>query len=311
MTNVIQLCAYICLILNVSETISQRLDSMGCATMPDILSRTTRIQNGFQTKGPLPYQLRLDYRGYRYCGATLISSKYAITAGHCLLIKTIFGLRPADISKFEVVAGAYKKREHGQRRRIKSITKPYDAEYWYWPLPDLVILELETPFDLMKGKIQPACLPSKDIELGRNCYVSGWGEGSGNFLNALEMKINKCGPDDDLDNDDNFFCLLSKIGSACYGDSGGPMICEENDKAVFYGVASAVTDKRCRENFVNIYANVYQHIELIESALKNDPKYCNGKFHSKFSWLGDGICDNGLLNNKENCFDGGDCDRKL
>ena len=88
------------------------------------------------------------------------------------------------------------------------------------------------------------------------------------------MKINKCahGPDGDifnLDNNDNFFCLLSKIGSACYGDSGGPMICEENDKVVFYGVASAVTDLSgsCRENFVNIYANVYQHIELIESTL--------------------------------------------
>ena len=122
--------------------------------MPDILRKTTRIENGFQTEGPLPYQLRLDYRGYRYCGATLISSKYAITAGHCLLRQTIFGfLVPLDVTKFEVVAGAYTKTELGQRRRIKSITKPYDAAYWYWPLPDFVILELETPFDLMKGMI--------------------------------------------------------------------------------------------------------------------------------------------------------------
>ena len=72
-----------------------------------------------------------------------------------------------------------------------------------------------------------------------------------------------------MDNNDNFFCLLSKIGSACFGDSGGPMICEENNKVVFYGVASAVSDTSgsCRENFVNIYANVYQHIELIENTL--------------------------------------------
>ena len=146
------------------------------------------------------------------------------------------------------------------------------------------------------------------------------------------MKINKCGSY--LDYNDDYFCLLSKIGSACFGDSGGPMICEENDKVVFYGVASAVTDPvvgSCRENFVNIYASVYQHIELIESTLvrffsfttifiidynnfmliqKKDATYCNGKIHSKFSRLGDGDCDNSL-NNKENCFDGGDCESKL
>ena len=122
--------------------------------MPDILKKTTRIENGFQTEGPLPYQLRLVYQGYHYCGSTLISSKYAITAGHCLLRRSFFGnLVPADVTKFEVVAGAYTKTELGQRRRIKSITKPYDAAYWYWPLPDFVILELETPFDLMKGMI--------------------------------------------------------------------------------------------------------------------------------------------------------------
>ena len=40
---------------------------------------------------------------------------------------------------------------------------------------------------------------------------------------------------------------------------------------------------------------------------KKDPKYCNGKFHSTLSYLGDGYCDN-WLNNEENCFDGGDCD---
>ena len=79
-----------------------------------------------------------------------------------------------------------------------------------------VLIEIQILYKF-QGKIQPACLPSKDIVLGRKCFVSGWGRGSGNDLNALEMKINKCG-DWDLDNDDNFFCLLSKIGSACYGD---------------------------------------------------------------------------------------------
>ena len=106
-----------------------------------------------QTEGPLPYQLRLDYRGYRYCGATLISSKYAITAAHCLPLWPSSMLEAVLNSNYEVVAGAYKQKDNGLRRRIKSITKPFDAEHWELPLPDFVILELEYPFDLIKGMI--------------------------------------------------------------------------------------------------------------------------------------------------------------
>ena len=50
---------------------------------PKIVGRTI---NGFKTEGPLSYQLRMYYYGEPfYCGATLISSKYAITAYHCIV----------------------------------------------------------------------------------------------------------------------------------------------------------------------------------------------------------------------------------
>ena len=117
--------------------------------MPDVLSKTSRINNGFRTKGPLPYQLSLSWG----CGATLISSKYAITAAHCLP-EYPHSMNDAVLnSTYEVIAGAYKKYGNGERRRIKSITKPFDAEYFDLPLPDFVILELEYPFDLIKGMI--------------------------------------------------------------------------------------------------------------------------------------------------------------
>ena len=122
--------------------------------MPDVFKKTSRIENGFRTKGPLPFQLRLSWKG---CGATLISSKYAITAAHCLPEYPNSMNDGGDAvlnSRYEVVAGAYKKYDNGdERRRIKSITKPFDAEYWKVPLPDFVILELEYPFDLIKGMI--------------------------------------------------------------------------------------------------------------------------------------------------------------
>ena len=51
---------------------------------------TNRIVGGFDTKGLLPYQLKLKTRDEFYiygCGGILISSKFGITADHCIIGK--------------------------------------------------------------------------------------------------------------------------------------------------------------------------------------------------------------------------------
>ena len=71
----------------------------------DIGKKFLRIVNGFDTEGPLPYQLRLKARVSAWrvlnCGGILISSRFGITADHCI-----------DNTKFLkdaiVWAGAYK-----------------------------------------------------------------------------------------------------------------------------------------------------------------------------------------------------------
>ena len=102
--------------------------------------------------------------------------------------------------------------------------------------------------------------------------MSGWGVGSRGKLSALEIRTKDCEYEDhpNIASQDNeeFFCAISRIGSGCHGDSGGPMICEENDQVVLYGVVHGGEDDfRCRSNFDNIYANIYKHIELIETVL--------------------------------------------
>ena len=50
--------------------------------------KSFRIVNGFDAEGPLPYQLRLKARvsflKVSICGGILISSRFGITADHCI-----------------------------------------------------------------------------------------------------------------------------------------------------------------------------------------------------------------------------------
>ena len=72
--------------------------------------------NGFDTGQPLPYQLQLVHelngRKTHFCGATLVSKKYATTAHHCFSgineeLKTI--KRTFYFRYVTVIAGQYKK----------------------------------------------------------------------------------------------------------------------------------------------------------------------------------------------------------
>ena len=62
--------------------------------------------------------------------------------------------------------------------------------------PDFVILELQSPFTLIEGFVQPACLPTKSLKHGDICFASGWGSTSvvyptrlGSALRATKLKI--------------------------------------------------------------------------------------------------------------------------
>ena len=65
-----------------------------------------------------------------------------------------------------------------------------------YKLPDIVVLELDEPFVLVPDVIEPACLPTQEIEIGTTCYVSGWGSlkdippwQSSDTLQAVDMKV--------------------------------------------------------------------------------------------------------------------------
>ena len=126
-------------------------------------------------RDPLTYQLQLLYDTTHWCGATLITSRHAISAAHCFSWNE-FG--PRDLSKYKVRSGVlYNDGGDKETRSIKGIEKPFQGA-WLWFKPDLVILKLRRPFNLVEGLVQPACLPSKAVKHGDTCFTSGWGQTS-------------------------------------------------------------------------------------------------------------------------------------
>ena len=91
--------------------------------------------------------------------------KHAISAAHCFWDANN---RKLHRKKLLVRSGAlYTNGKGYETRKVREIIKPFGG-YYEWnnghgndKQVDFVILELKSPFTLIEGFVQPACLPSK------------------------------------------------------------------------------------------------------------------------------------------------------
>ena len=132
---------------------------------------------------------------------------------------------------------------------------------------DAGLIFIEKPFEI-NDQVRLACLPKTSFSYGSTCYASGWGDtntddnGKGvdadHLMTAPLKTIDK--PEcyqamakkfENTINNETFKLVYDELGpggicasnspkSVCSGDSGGPLICNQNGKAVVHGIASAV-----------------------------------------------------------------------
>merc|ERR1712198_161752 len=130
----------------------------------------------------LPWQISLQgsYYGYdtgHFCGGTIISDKYIITAAHCLT---------EDGMSYRVVVGAHSLRQADNYEASLPVEKViihegYDDEEG--TEDDIALLKLKGSIEYSDA-VQPICLPAKTQEWDEDdmFLVSGWGakkEGGG------------------------------------------------------------------------------------------------------------------------------------
>ena len=250
-----------------------------------LAKRAIRIVGGSTTEvNEYPWQIGLSYKTNSrvFCGGTLISDQWILTAAHCT--------RGDAASKLKVVLGEHDTNSNTETNSTiylgvaKIVEHPYYSAYTY--NYDFSLVKLKSKVDFVANpNIRPVCLPtstSKDYA-GEFAITTGWGAksyggSSSSILREVRVKVmsNKdCKASSYSSNmiKDQMICAGVQGGGkdACQGDSGGPLISLESGAGAtptqhysLIGVVSWGYDC-ARPNYPGVYARTSTVLDWIES----------------------------------------------
>ncbi|OXU25365.1 hypothetical protein TSAR_011380 [Trichomalopsis sarcophagae] len=128
-----------------------------------------RVVNGIDANvGEFPFQVSLQRNGRQhYCGGSVLSANYVITAGHC-----VYGEEVEEVSAF---AGTINKQEpHSVHQAIEfKLHEQYNPKNL---ANDIALIKVEPPFEFSE-LVAPVEFPYPHEEIATNTPVvlTGWG----------------------------------------------------------------------------------------------------------------------------------------
>ncbi|XP_039449069.1 CLIP domain-containing serine protease B4-like [Culex pipiens pallens] len=233
-----------------------------------------------------------DTDGYKstYCGATLINSRYVVTAAHCInpINWTLTAVRlgehnitngeEQDCDEYNTCANVPV--EVGIEKVI--LHEEYDAnkkrEY-----NDIALIRLNRDVGF-STYINPICLPLEDSvrqmnHTGMKVTAAGWGYTESNYSSEVKLKVsldvmnhNRCVKvykSADIRLQDTQLCAGGKKGEdTCGGDSGGPLMREIEGNYHLIGVVSFGAANCGTKGVPGVYTNVAMFVDWIQSKLE-------------------------------------------
>ncbi|KAI4466680.1 chymotrypsin-related [Holotrichia oblita] len=259
--------------------------------LPTILeSDHTRIVGGNEVEAhSRPYQAALLLQhsdGTFFCGGSLISRKFVLTAAHCVegykkcqpksnLLKTNTKSY-FSVTSAEVILGAHQFRENEEGQIRLHATKFHIHNGWnkWFLINDIATIELDEEVKLT-NTIQLISLPNR-LDVGNNfanndAVVSGWGLDSDqstvvspvlrevevNVMRKFRCNIRYLGVIQD-----SHICTAGTGGvGSCSGDSGGPLVI--GNKQI--GIVSFGLALGCEIGWPSVYTRVTSFLDWIEA----------------------------------------------
>lgn len=230
-------------------------------------------------RGDAPYIVSFQFFKSHFCAGTLISDRWVMTAGHCLML-----------TNFEVVAGLHQRsdRTGAQVRKVTSNRQMILHEKYDGIGPnDIGLIYLTEPFDLSVSKtggapVSAISLPSGKYAAAGDGVLYGWGKGrdgtSPETLHKLDTRIveypecKKELPSDAPLNPVNVCSHYkgdNQYEGACNGDSGGPLVQYTASGAEQVGIVSWGYNPCETSTYPSVYTGVSAYKSWINETISN------------------------------------------
>ncbi|XP_067003041.2 trypsin-1-like isoform X2 [Anabrus simplex] len=199
-----------------------------------------------------PYQLSLQYYGIHLCGASIISTTWALTAAHCV--------NGYYVSSLSLRAGSSDVGSGGSLHQADQVIAHPNFNYSTMDY-DIALIRVSSAFSLSSNvRIIPLPSEGESVSTGTSAVVTGWGstKENGPSVSVLQMVAvpvisnSQCNSDYIGVITDRMLCAGYTNGGkdACQRDSGGPLAA--NGKLI--GVVS--WGSCARSNVSGVYTRV-------------------------------------------------------